>query len=159
MAAVLPFRYAALRRERGILSQRPPDGVALLRLPGRAFLADMGAWTAIGLIMMAVYYGFYTPYATTGVKILLGCLAFGAFGGMLNYLDVERRLIRVLEEFPFAFRNSGRVVPVSHKIVAMTVVILVTISSAILLMMLNDVYYLLEHREIQPHVMGLFPIY
>lgn len=154
MAAVLPFRYAALRRERAVLSQRPPDGVALLRLPGRAFAADMGSWTAIGLIMMAVYHGFYAPYATTGVKILLGCLAFGAFGGMLNYLNAESRLIRILEDAPVALPSGGRVVPVSRKIVAMTVAILVTISSAILLMMLNDVYYLLEHRE-----MGGAPVY
>lgn len=154
MAAVMPFRYAAHQRAQQQMAQSPISGAALYRLPVKAVRADLWAWTAIGLLSVALYYGFYDPYPTTGVKIVLACLAFGIFGGMLNYLDTERRLIDVLESSPAADRQVERLGSVSTKIAAMIVAMLGTISVAILLMMLHDVYYLLAHRE-----MGGAPIY
>ena len=154
MLCILPFRYAALRREQRVLAVTPPDGAQLVQLPARAFKADMAAWTAIWVLMLMVYYGLYDPPVSTGIKIVMSCLAFGLFAGMIHYLDAEHRLIETLEKFPVPTFTAGVEVSVSRKITIMTVIMLGTISLAILLMMTYDVYYLLENRE-----MGGAPMY
>ncbi len=154
MFCILPFRYAVQRKEQRVLALTPPDGSQLVQLPGRAFKADLTSWTAIGLLMLVVYYSQYSPHLSTGIKIAVSCLGFGLFAGMIHYLDAEHRLIEALEKTPVQAFAAGFEVSVSRKITIMMVIMLATISLSILLMMTYDVYYLLEHRE-----MGGAPMY
>jgi hypothetical protein len=80
-----------------MLSHAEPPIQRVFRLPWRAFTADMTAWVGAGLVMVFIYYVFFIPFASTGIKVLVGCAALGMFSGMLGYLSTERRIVRTLK--------------------------------------------------------------
>jgi len=136
---VLPFRFAAWRRNEKVLSaEKAFWDEGLLQLPWRSFRADVLAWITAGAMMLIIYYGFFLPYASTSIKVLAGCAALGIFSGMLSYLKTEKRLIRMLAAHTL-----------SRKIFLLIVTMLGMMAVTVLMMVLLDVYYLLD-QDFQP---------
>ncbi len=129
----------------------------LLRLPFQAFKADVFAWVGAGIVMVIIYYAFFIPYASSSIKVLAGCAALGIFCGMLSYLNTEKRTIRTLAE-----RNQAALKPkgtwtISRKIFLLIVMMLGMMAITILMMVLLDVYYLLDQGFSRPEVYwGIF---
>ena len=115
----------------------------VFRIPRQSFVADVAAWVLAGLVMVLIYYGFFTPYVSTGVKVLVGCAAFGLFSGMLSYLSTERRIVKTLKAQGNFAIPAGRHLTVSKKIFILITSVVGMITLAILLMVLHDVYYLI----------------
>jgi len=112
----------------------------------------MAAWVVAGLAMVLIYYGFFTPYVSTGVKVLVSCAAFGLFSGMLSYLSTERRIVKTLKEQGNFAIPAGRHLTVSKKIFILIISVVGMITLAILLMVLHDVYYLIGQGYSQPGI-------
>jgi class 3 adenylate cyclase len=120
-------------------------------------MADLVAWIGAGLVMVVIYYAFFIPYASTGIKVLVGCAAFGMFSGMLNYLSTERRIVRNFKGRKTFAMPSGRLVTVSNKIFILIVTVVGIMAFAILLMVLLDVYYLIGQDFSRPEIYwGIF---
>ena len=145
---MLPVRLVFFRKTAAALQKGTSLGERLFRLPWREFLADVAAWAAIGLLTVVVYYSFYQPYATTGPKILVGCIAFGIFGGMISFLNAEKEIVRTLNTSRAEPIRPNRLIPVSRKMVVLIIAMLCTMALALLLMVLHDIYYLLQNRHI-----------
>ncbi len=129
----------------------------VLRLPWQAFMADLSAWLVAGLVMVFIYYAFFIPFASTGIKVLVGCAAFGIFSGMLGYLSTERRMVRQLKGRSTFTMPSGILLTVSKKIFVLIVTVLGIMAFSILLMVLLDVYYLIGQDFSRPEVYwGIF---
>jgi class 3 adenylate cyclase len=157
VAAILPLRLWVYRRANAVLSVPDASIQQVLRLPWRAFMADMAAWMVAGLVMVFIYYTFYLPYASTAVKVLAGCAAFGMFSGMMSYLSTERRIVYSFRERRTFSMPSGRLLTVSKKIVVLIVTVVGMMALAILLMVLLDVYYLIGQDYSRPEVYwGIF---
>ncbi len=135
-----------------------PAPERMFRLPWKEFRTDLAVWAAAGLAMVAAYEIFFEPYVTTGIKVFIGCMSFGLFGGMLSYLNAEKRLIGRVKEIEFVDRFPGKLFPVTRKMMIMIVTLLVFMAFAVLLMVLLDVYYLLENPEMpEPEIYwGIF---
>lgn len=125
--------------------------VSVFRLPWRELRADLAAWAAAGLMMVIIYYGFYTPYPATGLKVFIGCIAFGLFSGMISYLNTENRIIDTLADSqPDSQIQSfipSSIFTVSRKMMILIVTVLCMMALAILMMILLDVWYLIEKRD------------
>jgi class 3 adenylate cyclase len=120
-------------------------------------MADMAAWITAGLVMIFIYYNFFLPYASTAIKVLAGCAAFGVFSGMMSYLSTERRIIHNFKGRRTFSMPSGRLLTLSKKIVVLIVTVVGMMAFAILLMVLLDVYYLIGQDYSQPEVYwGIF---
>lgn len=158
MIALLPVRGLAFRHHMRLVADDRPDAERMFRLPWKEFRADLITWTGAGLAMVAAYEIFYEPYLSTGIKVLIGCMSFGLFGGMLSYLNAERRLIGRGKEIEFVERSPGKLFSVTRKMMIMIVTLLVFMAFAVLLMVLLDVYYLLEHPDMpEPEIYwGIF---
>ena len=142
---VLPFRFAAWRRNEKVLgAEKVFSDEGLFHLPWRSFRADVLAWIAAGAIMVTIYYGFFLPYASTGIKVLAACTALGVFSGMLSYLKTEKRLIRMLSGHKKAALMPKRTLTLSRKIFLLIVMMLGMMAMTVLMMVLLDVYYLLD---------------
>jgi class 3 adenylate cyclase len=127
-------------------------------MPWLELRADLLTWSAAGLAMVAIYEIFYEPYISTGIKVLVGCISFGLFGGMLSYLSAERRLIDRLQDGASVAKPPKRLFPVARKMLIMIVTLLVFMAGAVLMMVLLDVYYLLANPEMpEPEIYwGIF---
>ena len=155
--AVLPLRLRLLGRANATLSDSEPSIQQVFRLPWQAFVADLTAWTVAGLVMVFIYYVFFIPFASTGIKVLVGCAAFGIFSGMLGYLSTERRIVRTLKGRRTFSMPSGSLLTVSKKIFVLIVTVLGIMAFSILLMVLLDVYYLIGQDFSQPEIYwGIF---
>jgi len=155
--AVLPLRLRLLGRANAMLSDSEPSIQQVFRLPWQAFVADLTAWTVAGLVMVFIYYVFFIPFASTGIKVLVGCAAFGIFSGMLGYLSTERRIVRTLKGCRTFSMPSGSLLTVSKKIFVLIVTVLGIMAFSILLMVLLDVYYLIGQDFSQPEIYwGIF---
>ncbi len=155
--AVLPLRLRFLGQTNAILSDPEPPIQRVFRLPWQAFMADLSAWLVAGLVMVLIYYVFFIPFASTGIKVLVGCAAFGIFSGMLGYLSTERRIVRKLKGRKTFSMPSGNLLTVSKKIFVLIVTVLGIMAFTILLMMLLDVYYLIGQDFSQPEIYwGIF---
>ena len=155
--AVLPLRLRLLGRANAMLSDSEPSIQQVFRLPWQAFVADLTAWTVAGLVMVFIYYVFFIPFASTGIKVLVGCAAFGIFSGMLGYLSTERRIVRTLKGRRTFSMPSGSLLTVSKKIFVLIVTVLGIMAFSILLMVLLDVYYLIGQDFSQPEIYwGIF---
>ena len=155
--AVLPLRLRLLGRVNAMLSDSDPPIQRVFRLPWQAFVADLTAWTVAGLVMVFIYYVFFIPFASTGIKVLVGCVAFGIFSGMLGYLSTERRIVRKLKQRRTFSMPSGSLLTVSKKIFVLIVTVLGIMAFSILLMVLLDVYYLIGQDFSQPEIYwGIF---
>lgn len=107
----------------------------------------MTTWIIAGG-MMVVIYGFYRDaYATTGLKVFLGCLSFGLFGGMLSYLGTEYQVIDRLEGYRGPGGVPKRFLPVNRKLMFFIITLLTFMSVVILLMVTLDIWYLLKNKN------------
>ena len=158
VVALLPFRSRVFARHHRRIAEGAATDKALFRLPWKELRADLFTWAAASLVMVALYEIFYEPYLTTGIKVVIGCLSFGLFGGMLSYLSAERRLIESLRDSTAAQEPPDRLFPVTRKMMIMIAALLVFMAFAILLMVLLDVYYLLQNPEMpEPEIYwGIF---
>jgi adenylate cyclase len=155
---VLPWRLWRYRRTAAILASTDLSNRRVFHLPRWAFAADLATWGVAGLAMIVIYYGFFTPFLSTGVKVFVGCAAFGMFSGMLSYLSTERQIARCLKERDtFEALPSDRWLTVSKKIFILIVAVLSIMALSILLMVLLDVYYLIGQDFSRPEVFwGIF---
>jgi adenylate cyclase len=155
---LLPARCVSFARNRRAIAAEPPDRDPVFRLPWKELRADVITWGAAGLAMVGIYEIFYEPFISTGIKVIVGCLSFGLFGGMLSYLNAERRLIDRLRDGTVAVNPPTRLFPVTRKMMIMIVTLLVFMALAILLMVLLDVFYLLENPDMpEPEIYwGIF---
>lgn len=129
----------------------------VFRLPWQAFITDLAAWLVAGLVMVFIYYVFFIPYVSTGIKVLVGCTAFGMFSGMLGYLSTERRIVRKFKGRKTFSMPPGNLLTVSKKIFVLIVTVVGMMAFAILLMVLLDVYYLIGQDFSQPEIYwGIF---
>ena len=90
---------------------------------------------------------FHAPFLT-GIKVFIGCISFGLFGGMLCFLSMEKKLI----EFLKGVKREVAVVPkksfsVSKKMLFFMISVIVFMVIAILLMVFMDIIYLLTHKD------------
>jgi class 3 adenylate cyclase len=155
--AVLPLRLRFFQRANAMLRDAEPPIQRVFRLPWRAFMADLTAWMVAGSVMVVVYYVFFIPFASTGIKVLVGCASLGIFSGMLSYLSTERRIVRKLKGRKTFSMPSGNLLTVSKKIVALIVTVLGIMAFSILLMVLLDVYYLIGQDFSRPEIYwGIF---
>jgi len=122
--AVLPLRLRFLGRTNAVMSEAEPSIQRMFRLPWHAFMADLSAWIVAGLVMVFIYYVFFVPFASTGIKVLVGCAAFGIFSGMLGYLSTERRMVRQLKGRRTFSMPSGILLTVSKKISLLIVTVM-----------------------------------
>ena len=154
---VLPLRLWWFWRTDTLLSVSDLPVGRVFRLPWRAFTADLVAWTGAGLVMVVIYYVFFIPFASTGIKVLVGCAAFGMFSGMLSYLSTERRIVRNFKGRKTFSMPSGSLLTVSNKIFILIVFVVGMMAFAILLMVLLDVYYLIGQDFSRPEIYwGIF---
>lgn len=145
------------QRKTAVLATEGLPSDQIFRLPRQAFAADLIAWCAAGLVMVLIYYGFFAPYVSTSVKVLVGCGAFGLFSGMLSYLSSERRVVRYLKARSSFSMPQGRHLTVSKKILILIFSVVGMIALAILLMVLLDVYYLIGQDFSRPEIYwGIF---
>lgn len=120
-------------------------------------MTDLCAWLVAGLVMICIYYLFFVPYPTTGLKVLAGCTALGLFSGMFGYLSTERQIILRLREQRSSVGPAGKLLTVSKKIVILIVTVVGMMALAVLLMVLLDVYYLIGQDNSRPEVYwGIF---
>ena len=159
MFLVLPFRcysYQKVIRELG--KDYSPDKTRY-RLPWREFKADMVTWLIIGAIMSALYLIYFKSPVSTGIKILIGCISFGLFGGMLSFLAMENRIFNRLRTVKMEETFSPeKMLPVSRKILFFMVTVLLFMVIVILLMVFVDINYLLTNKDLfGPDIyMGVF---
>ncbi len=158
IAGILPLRFLAFRKARAAMNgkdqQARPD---LLQLPFQAFKADVAAWVGAGVVMVIIYYAFFLPYAASSIKVMAGCTALGIFCGMLSYLHTEKRTIHELAKRNEAAQKPKRIWTLSRKIFILIAVMLGMMALTILMMVLLDVYYLLDQDFSRPDVYwGIF---
>jgi len=119
-------------------------------MPWRAFLADFFTWLAIGLVIALVYLFYYHSFISTFVKIVVGGVFFGIFGGMLGFLDMEDRVISVLEKVDQQLDMPRKMLlTVSSKMTFFMATMIFFMAFIILLVVLLDIYYLVESNAFQ----------
>ncbi|NNK85585.1 MAG: hypothetical protein HKO91_08555, partial [Desulfobacterales bacterium] len=120
---------------------------ALFSLPWREFITDLVVWLLAGLGIGFVFVFYSHVPVLTVLKVILGCVAFGLFGGMLCFLSMERRIIEFLktEKAEVAF-TPKRMFSVSRKMLFFTITVLLFMVMAILLMAFMNINYLLDHK-------------
>lgn len=105
-------------------------------------------WVLIGVTMGMVYLSYFGAPFLTGVKVLMGCLSFGLFGGMLSFLSMERRVMEYLTEKKGDLSAPPkRIVSVSRKMLFFMMTVLVFMVLVVLLMIFMDINYLLAHKD------------
>jgi hypothetical protein len=134
------------------MAQAEVSADQLFRLPRRALEADLAAWMTASLVMLVIYYGFFTPFATTSIKVLFSCAGLGLFAGILSYLSTERGVVACLKNRPELSIPVGRLFPLSKKIFLLIVIIVAMMAVSVLLMVLLDIYYLIGKEFSPPHV-------
>lgn len=146
---LLPLRaYLFKEHTRKIHDFGSAQNAALYSLPWREFITDFAVWLLTGLSIALLYVFYSHAPVLTGLKVFLGCIAFGLFGGMLCFLSMEKKIIEFLKtmksQVPF---SPKRVVSVSSKMLFFTITVLLFMVVAILLMAFMDINYLLEHKD------------
>jgi adenylate cyclase len=146
---LLPLRiYLFKGHRRKINDFGSARNAALYSLPWREFTTDLAVWllTGLGIGIIFVFYS-HVPVWTV-MKVFLGCIAFGLFGGMLCFLSMEKRIIEFLKttksEVPF---TPKRIFSVSSKMLFFTITVLLFMVVAILLMAFMNINYLLDHEN------------
>ncbi|MFH1083981.1 MAG: adenylate/guanylate cyclase domain-containing protein, partial [Pseudomonadota bacterium] len=131
----------------GLHHFRPGTSSVLYAFPWKEFSGDFILWLLMGL-GMAVFYTLHlrAPYLT-GVKVLLGCVSFGLFGGMLSFLSMEKKIIEFLRERKIDITVSPKTLfSVSKKMLLLVLTVLGFMVLAIVLMVFMDIQYLLSHE-------------
>jgi class 3 adenylate cyclase len=111
-------------------------------------------WLLLGF-SLAMLYTFYlkTP-VITGAKILLGCVSFGVFGGMLCFLTMEKRAMILLENIGANIEPSQkRLFSVSKKMLVFVVTVMLFMVVAVIVMVFLNINHLLSQGSNPgPHV-------
>ena len=146
---LLPLRaYLFKQHVRKIHDFGSAQNAALYSLPWREFITDLLVWLLAGLGISFIYIVTFAAPILTGLKLLLGCVAFGLFGGMLRFLSIEKRIMEYLKTLkvhvPF---SPKRVLSVSSKMLFFMITVLLFMIIAILLMALMDINYLLANKD------------
>jgi class 3 adenylate cyclase len=146
---LLPLRaYLFKKHTRKIHDFGSVKNEALYSLPWREFVSDLIVWLLIGICIGSIYIAYFSAPILTGLKLFLGCVAFGLFGGMLCFLFTEKRIIESLKTLkvhvPF---SPKRVFSVSSKMLFFMITVLIFMIIAILLMALMDINYLLANKD------------
>lgn len=137
-----------MRNRRGIQHAGSGGSAKIYSSPWREFLADLFTWALVGSFMAALYLLHFRAPILTGVKVVLGCISFGLFGGMLSYLAAEKKIITLLREgSDQAFSGPTRTISVSKKMLFFTVTVLFFMVATALLMIFMDLNYLLTHKD------------
>ncbi|MBW1799318.1 MAG: adenylate/guanylate cyclase domain-containing protein [Deltaproteobacteria bacterium] len=118
----------------------------LHKLPKREYWSDIVLWLVAGLMMAAVYLLYFKSPYLTGVKVLFGCLSFGILGGMLNSLDMEKRVIFFLSRLNEVIPPPRKFISVSRKMLFFVVTVLLFMVLIILLMVFVDIQFLMRNR-------------
>lgn len=119
------------------------------RMPWKAFLADLVTWVVIGLFIASVYLFYFHSFFSTFMKIAVGGAFFGIFGGMLGFLDMEARVITVLEKADHQTEAPRKMLlTVSRKMAFFMATMIFFMAFIILLVVLLDIYYLVESHQI-----------
>ncbi len=146
---VLPFRAYAFKKTCRSLGDSSFTERPVYGLPWRELKTDFFTWLIAGLLMALLYTIHFKAPFLTEAKILLGCLSFGLFGGTVNYLYMERRVIGFLkgqkQKAPQEIKRSWSV---SSKMLFFTVTLLSFMTLTILAMVFMDVDFLLSHRHL-----------
>jgi adenylate cyclase len=135
------------------------DGPSPFSLPWREFVADLLAWAGLGFFLALIYLFYFQAPGLTGVKVVMGCLCFGIFGGMRSYLSAERHIMEQPRESIRAETGApGRMLSVGTKMLFFTVTVLVFMALVVLLMVFMDINYLITHKDVfGPDIfMGVF---
>lgn len=142
----LPFRMYLTRRNLHRLRWfGSAQSVALYSLPWNEFVVDVIAWLLIGVSLCLFYTIQMGASLLTGVKLLLGCVSFGVFGGMLCFLWMEKQIIEFLKRTTFEIPViPKKIFSVSSKMRFFMVVSLAFMALASLLMVFMDIHYLLK---------------
>ncbi len=149
MLLVLPLRGLAFGKTRKRLKQIGTIHADVYTLPWHEFRADLACWMIAGSLMAAIYISYFGSPLLTGVKVFLGSLCFGLFGGMLSYLATEKRIIGLLQ-------TAGTMKPTAHpkkvfsvgtKMLFFMITALLFMVVSILLMVFMDINYLLSHKD------------
>lgn len=98
--------------------------------------------------MTALYLIYFNAPYLTSLKVFLGCLSFGLFGGMLSFLAIEKHIIDWLKTLKVgAAPAPEKLLPVSRKMLFFMVTVLVFTVLVILLMVFQDINYILTHKD------------
>ena len=144
----MPYRGYVYRKTSRQLERLQSLKTSLYSIAWQEFRVELISWLIAGAMMASIYQFYFKASILTGLKIILGCLSFGLFGGMLSYLAAERRLIRQLKHIQIRETGTPKsVLSVSSKILFFMVTVLLFMAVVILLMVFMDINYLLTNRE------------
>jgi len=125
------------------------DSPSAFALPWREFTADFAAWAVLGVLLASIYLFYFQAPGLAGVKVVMGCLCFGMFGGMSSYLSAERHIMEQPREAIRADVGApGRIVSVGTKMLFFTVTVLIFMAAAVLLMVFMDLNYMIAHKDV-----------
>ncbi|MFH1351348.1 MAG: adenylate/guanylate cyclase domain-containing protein, partial [Pseudomonadota bacterium] len=146
---ILPFRILLFKKQiKKVGGVDLPKNAEIHSLAWGEFLSDLLTWVLIGLVMGTVYLVYFQAPVLTGIKVLMGCLSFGLFGGMLSFLNMEKRVITFLKDKkPDISFSPTRILSVSKKMLFFMITVLVFMVLVVLLMVFMDIQYLLAHKE------------
>ena len=146
---ILPLRvYLFKRNTRNMRHSDSNGGANLYTLPWKEFAADLLTWFVIGVSMGMIYLIYFQAPFLTGMKVFIGCISFGLFGGMLCFLSMEKRLIEFLKKMkPDVAFIPKKPFSVSKKMLFFMISVIVFMVIAILLMVFMDINYLLTHKD------------
>jgi adenylate cyclase len=157
---ILPTRVQVFKKNiRRILSPLQGQKVALYSLPWREFTADLATWLLMGLVIGLSYLILFQAPIATAVKIFLGGISFGLLGGMICFLDMEKRVMERLKEAqPMDILGPEKIFSVSMKMLFFIVTVLFLMVIIALLMVFMDINYLQTHKDIlEPDIyLGVF---
>ncbi len=102
-----------------------------------------------GGLIATLYLAYFSAPGLSAIKIVLGCLSFGLFGGMLSYLATEKRIINLLKTSGFkeAVPTPKRILSLSTKMLFFMVTVMLFMVLAILLMVYMDIDFLLANMD------------
>jgi class 3 adenylate cyclase len=147
---VLPYRGFVYHKTQRKIADTQSLSSSLYGLPWKEFRADLAAWLLAGGLMASLYLlYFHAPYLTA-LKVVLGCLCFGLFGGMLSLLNNEKYIMEQLKKVQLQIKAAPlprRMVSVSTKMLYFVVTVLLFMVVAILLMVYMDLNFLLSNRD------------
>ena len=117
-------------------------------------------WIFIGIMLGIMYVSVFNSPYLTGIKIMLGCICFGLFGGIIAYLNIEWDIINFLEKKDVQVIKGGfkKIVRVTSKMMFFMVTTLLFIGLVIVLMVFMDMSFLIERRYVLSEYiyMGVF---
>ncbi len=146
---ILPLRWYLYQKTRKKLERINSYKTYVYSLPWREFTADLGCWLLTGVLIALVYLAHLNAPTQTAAKILLGCLSFGVFGGMLSYLATEKAIINRLKTSDFRGAASApkNFLSVSSKMLFFVITVMLFMVMAILLMVYMDIDFLLANMD------------